>query len=245
MWEPVRGRELAEIRCAPGEVHVWRIELDSAEPGLSALTASLSPAEQAKAARFRTPQLRERWVVSHGALRYILGRYARLEPSALRFEPGPNGKPDLYPPVRHISFNVCHSAGLALVAVAAGERIGIDAEIVRTGIDVENLSRRFFTPAEVDEILGLASESRLAAFFACWTRKEAILKALGSGLAEPLDRFQVTVRPDEPARLVSGDGEPCDRWTLLDVSEDGVAAALAIEGRAPTLRRLKFEPPAS
>jgi 4'-phosphopantetheinyl transferase len=130
------------------------------------------------------------------------------------------------------------------VAVAAGERIGIDAEIVRSDVEVENLSRRFFTPAEADEILALPNESRLAAFFRCWTRKEAILKALGSGLSASLDRFEVTVRADEPARLISEDGEPGDRWTLVDVGEQGVAAALAIDGKAPMLQRLEFELPA-
>lgn len=242
MSEPIRSGELVEGRCASGEVHVWRVELDCAKTGLAVLAASLSAAEEERAARFQSLRLRERWTAAHGALRYILAKYVRTEPSSLLFTVGPNGKPELCPPVQDISFSLTHTYGLALVAVAAGERIGIDAEIVRSGIEVESLSRRFFTAAEADEILALPCGSRLAAFFTCWTRKEAILKALGSGLSEPLDRFQV-VRTDEPARLVPVDGERCDRWTLVDVGEEGMAAALAIEGRTPGVQRLKFEPP--
>jgi 4'-phosphopantetheinyl transferase len=241
--EPIRSRELVGARCASGEVHVWRVELDCAQTRLAALAANLSRAEVERAARFQSLRLRERWTAAHGALRYILAKYARTEPSSLLFAVMPNGKPELSPPVRDISFNLSYTGGLALVAVAPGEPVGTDAETVRSGIEVENLSRRFFTPTEVDEILALPRESRFEAFFTCWTRKEAILKALGIGLSAPLDRFQVTVRTDEPARLVSVDGEPCDRWTLVDVGEEGVAAALAIEGPPPRVRRLKFEPP--
>jgi 4'-phosphopantetheinyl transferase len=202
--EPARSHELIEARCAPGEAHVWRVSLDCAEASTAALEASLSPEELEKAARFQSRLLRERWCVAHGALRYILAKYVRKAPNSLRFAIGPNGKPQLSPPVRNISFNLCYTGGLALVAVAAGERIGIDAEIVRSGIDVENLSRRFFSAAEADEILaeprGLRSEA-------------------------------------------SAGGYSCDRWTLVDIGEQGVAAALAVEWAAPLLRRLKFEPP--
>jgi 4'-phosphopantetheinyl transferase len=236
---------LVEVTCAPGEAHVWRVELDCADATIAALAASLSPAERKKAARFQTAPLRERWIVARGALRHILARYAGTEPSSLRFAVGPNGKPMLCPPMQDISFNLSHTGGLAFVAVACGEQIGIDAEIVRSGIDVENLSRRFFCSAEADEILALPHGSRFAAFFTCWTRKEAILKALGSGLSAPLDRFRVTVGTDEPARLVSTDGNSCDRWTLVDIGEQGVAGAIAIEGCAPMLRRFKFEPPSA
>jgi 4'-phosphopantetheinyl transferase len=239
--EPVHSRKFAELRCAPGEVHVWRVELDCADTSIAALAASLSLADREKADRFKTVLLRQRWTVARGALRHILARYARTEPGFLRFAEGPNGKPELCPPVQDLSFNLSHTQGLAFVAVAGGEQIGIDAEIVRPGIDVENLSRRFFCRAEADEIMALPYGSRCRAFFACWTRKEAILKAQGSGLSAPLDRFQVSVRHDGPARLISADRNSRDRWTLVDIGDQSVAAALAIEGRAPILRRLEFD----
>jgi 4'-phosphopantetheinyl transferase len=145
--------------------------------------------------------------------------------------------------VQDIAFNLSHTGGLALVAIAGSGRVGIDAETVRSTIEVEDLSRRFFAPAEAAEILALSPDARLAAFFTCWTRKEAFVKALGGGLSVPLDRFRVSVRSDEPARVLWVDGKESDRWSLLDVGEPGVAAALVVEGPAPVLHRLNFVPP--
>jgi 4'-phosphopantetheinyl transferase len=231
------------MKCAPGEVHVWRIELDCAATSAAALRATLSLEEMQKAARFRSLELCERWTVARGALRCILATYARCEPSVLVFRAAPYGKPALAWPGEHISFNLSHTAGLALVAITGNGRVGIDAETVRSEIDVEDLSRRFFAPAEAAEILALSPDARRAAFFTCWTRKEAFVKALGGGLSVPLDRFQVSVRSDRPARLLWIDGEESDRWSLLDVSEPGVAGALVVEGPAPALQRVKFVPP--
>ena len=234
-----------QYTCAPGEVHLWRIELDCAATSIAALKATLSPEELERAERFRSRELCQRWMVARGALRCILATYSQSEPSSLVLRAGPKGKPELVWPAENISFNLSHTCGLALLAIAGRGRVGVDAETVRPGIEVADLSRRFFAPAEADEILRLPPEAQLAAFFACWTRKEAFVKALGTGLAVPLDRFQVTVRADQPARLISVDSDEFDRWTLVDVSEPGIAAALAVEGRAPVLRRLKFMPPSA
>jgi 4'-phosphopantetheinyl transferase len=231
------------MKCAPGEVHIWRIALDCAATSAATLRATLSLEEEQRAARFRSPELYAQWTVARGALRCILATYAQCEPSVLVFRAGPHGKPALAWPVQDIPFNLSHTNGLALVAIAGSGRVGIDAEIVRSKIEVEDLSRRFFAPAEAAEILALSPDARLAAFFTCWTRKEAFVKALGGGLSVPLDRFQVSVRSDEPARLVWVDGEESDRWSLLDVGEPGVAAALAVEGPAPVLHRMNFVPP--
>jgi 4'-phosphopantetheinyl transferase len=182
-------------------------------------------------------------MVAHGALRCILATYARCEPDVLVFREGPQGKPALAWPVEDIPFNLTHTGGLALVAIAGSGRVGIDAETVRSEIEVEDLSRRFFAPAEAAEILALSPDAQLAAFFACWTRKEAFVKALGGGLSVPLDRFQVSVRGDEPARLLWVDGEESELWSMLDIGEPGVAAALVVEGPTPVLQRVNFVPP--
>jgi|SRR5271165_1520084 len=229
-------------RCAPGEVDLWRIELDCAATSLAALRAALSQEELERAARFRSRELSDRWTVARGALRCILAMYSQSEPSSLVLKPGPKGKPELVGHER-VSFNLSHTGGLALLAIAGSGRIGVDAEILRPGIEVAELSRRFLAPAEADEILGLPNDAQLAAFFACWTRKEALVKALGGGLSVPLDRFRVTVQADQPPRLISADWEESTQWTLVDVSEAGIAAALAVEGEAPMLRRWNFVPP--
>jgi 4'-phosphopantetheinyl transferase len=153
---------------------------------------------------------------------------------------GLQGKPELVWPAENISFSLSHTGGLMLLAITGNGRVGVDAEIVRPGIEVADLSRRFFAPVEADEILRLRPEEQLAAFFACWTRKEAFVKALGVGLLLPLDSFRVTVR----AELLF-DWSNSGPWTLLDVGEPGIAAALAVEERSPVLRRLEFTSPAA
>lgn len=231
------------MKCAPGEVHVWRIGLNGAATSVAALGAALSVEEEQRAARFRSIELRERWTVAHGALRSILAAYASCEPGALVFREGTHGKPALAWPMEDIPFNFSHTVGLALVAVAGSGRVGIDAERVRPEVEVEDLSRRFFAPAEAAEILALSPDARVAAFFSCWTRKEAFVKALGGGLSVPLNSFQVSVQSDQPARLLWAEGDASGRWNLLDLSEPGIAAALVVEGPAPVLRRMSFVPP--
>lgn len=231
------------MKCASGEVHVWRIDLDCVARTVAALKATLSPEEEQRAARFRSIELRERWTVARGALRCILATYAGCEPGALVFREETHGKPALTWPVEDIPFNLSHTDGLTLVAVAGHGRVGIDAERVRPEIEVEDLSRRFFAPAEASEILALSPDARLAAFFTCWTRKEAFVKALGGGLSVPLNSFRVSIQSDQPARLIWAEGEASGRWNVLDLSEPGVAAALVVEGPTPELRRMNFVPP--
>jgi 4'-phosphopantetheinyl transferase len=231
--------------CVTGEVHLWRIELDCAAPSVAALESTLGAGELERAARFRSRELCERWTVARGALRCILATYFQSEPSSLVLRAGPYGKPMLVWPAENISFNLSHTGDLMLLAIAGNGRVGVDAEIICPGIEVADLSRRFFAPVEADEILGLPPEAQLAAFFACWTRKEAFVKALGAGLSVPLDRFRVSGRADHPARLMSVDWGESGLWTLLDVGEPGIAATLAVEGRSPVLRRLEFTPPSA
>jgi 4'-phosphopantetheinyl transferase len=230
------------MKCAPGEVHVWRIDLDFAAKTATMLRTTLSPEEKQRASRFRSVELRERWTAARGALRCILAGYAGCEPDLLVFREGPHGKPALTWASEDIPFNLSHTGGLALVAIAGVGRVGIDAETVRPEIEVEDLSRRFFAPAEAAAILALPSNARLAAFLNCWTRKEAFVKALGGGLSVPLDSFQVSVRSDELARLLWVNGEGPDQWSMWDVSEPGVAAALVVEGHVPVLQRMNFVP---
>ncbi|HVJ05227.1 MAG TPA: 4'-phosphopantetheinyl transferase superfamily protein [Candidatus Saccharimonadales bacterium] len=230
------------MKCSGGEIHVWRIELDGAARTAATLRAALSPEETERASRFRTAELRERWTAARGALRSILASYTGCEPEALIFKQGSHGKLSLEWPVCELAFNLTHTGGLALVAVGNDRRVGIDAETVRADVDMEELSRRFFAPEEAEEILAMSPEVRLAAFFRCWSRKEAIVKALGCGLSVALDSFRVSVRADEPARLIWANGEISGQWSLLDVSEVGVAAAVAVEGSAPVLRQISFVP---
>lgn len=223
-----------------GEVHLWRIDLDT-DQSLTALRATLSSEECQRAQRFRSPDLSRRWTVARGALRCILASYCESQPRSLVLHAESGGKPKLTLPASTISFNLSHSDGLALLAIAENRRIGVDVEIVHPLNEVADLSRRFLAPVEFRQILALPPEQQAAAFFTCWTRKEAYLKAIGLGLSVPLDRFEVTLGVDQFPRFISVDSIEPGQWNLIDVSEPGVAAALAVEGHMPVLRCLRFD----
>lgn len=234
--EPLWRYPPAELALANDDVHVWRASLDRAAAQLRHLERTLAPDEWDKAARFYFEKDRERYVVTRGLLRAILGRYLGLEPAQLRFSYGPYGKPRLSggSGAGALRFNLSHSHGLALFAVSRGREIGIDVERVRPEFAGERIAEQFFSPREVAARRALPPESRVEAFFNCWTRKEAYVKARGQGLSLPLDRFDVSLAPGDAATLlhVDGDARKAARWSLraLMPGPDYVAA-LAVEGR--------------
>jgi 4'-phosphopantetheinyl transferase len=231
------------VKCDFGEVHIWKIELNCAASSVARLELALSPEERSRSAGFLFPELRTRWTVVRGALRQILAEYLQTVASSLMFHLGPNGKPGLAGAAENISFNLSHTRDLALIAITRNGRIGIDAEEVRGAIEIEALSRHFFATGEADEIMKLSGEQRIAAFFACWTRKESFLKALGVGLSVQLRHFEVAVRADQPAQLISVNWDNPSRWSLQDIGEPGIAAALTVEGPTPTVCRFNFAAP--
>jgi 4'-phosphopantetheinyl transferase len=184
-----------------GTVHVWTVGLDAEPDRVSQLLASLSGEERVRAARLRTTELRLRFIVAHGAVRSILGSYLNVGPEQVTFEVTRLGKPSIAG--SHLTFNLSHSDGLALCAVAQGGHLGIDVERIRPLLDADGIAKRYFAPKEASAYAACPETERSAVFFSTWTRKEAFLKATGLGLQRPLDSFEVDVTPTEPApRLV-------------------------------------------
>ena len=228
--------------CKTDEVHVWRVALALDREELSALAILLSSDECDHSSGFTNETLRCRWIAARGALRVILAAYTEIAPGALRFTTEPTGKPKLV--TGGLSFNLTHTGHLAFIAITAGGLVGIDAEIVQPEFPWEHIGRTFFAREEISAILQLAPEVRARAFYACWTRKEAYLKALGFGLQAALDKFQVSVGPDEPLLLrVDGDPEQAVLWGLMDISEADVAVALATNPAKTIVRRFAFSMP--
>jgi 4'-phosphopantetheinyl transferase len=229
IWEPTRP----PAALADDEIHLWRFALGAGEPELRAMSALLHADERARAARFRFERDRRRFVVARARLRQILGAYLGRPPDALTFDYGPRGKPSL----PGIDFNLAHSHELALLAVMRGGGLGVDVEEVRLDVPVEDVARYYFSAAERSALRGLADERQKRAFFDCWTRKEAYLKAIGEGLWLPLDSFTVSV--DGPAALIEVRDRPDEaaRWWLESVDAgDGYAAADALrlgDGQSP------------
>jgi len=229
-------RALDAPRLGPRDVHVWRVGTGVTADRLAALESLLADDERHKACAFRLAADRVRFVVGRGVLRTVLGGYLDEPPTALRFAAGEHGKPALVesPTGRGLQFNVSHSEALVLVAVADRVDVGVDVQWVRPDFDWERIATRFFSSGEVAALRALPGELARDAFFACWTHKEAYVKARGEGLQRSFDRFTVLLTPGVPAVELAADDDPdvAARWSLhtLDVGE-GYAAALAIGGR--------------
>jgi 4'-phosphopantetheinyl transferase len=164
-------------------------------------------------------------------LRAILSCYSGIEPSELRFLYGERDKPRLADETggKWLRFNVSHSHGRALYAVTRGREVGIDLEHIRPGKDHAALAERFFSPREASTFLALPAELQTEAFYLCWTRKEAYIKARGDGLYLPLNRFDVSLIPGEPAALLRAQDQ--ERWSLHALTPwPDYAAALVVEG---------------
>ena len=203
--EETRGASLgpaASFALAEADLHIWAIELKGADSIVTRCHSLLSDAEKARAARFYREEHRRKYTLSHGVLRTLLGAYLGVSPASIQYRFGHARKPFLAAGHAALQFNLSDSGDLALIGFAQTCDLGVDLEFVKRMADMESIARRFFSPEECSELLSLDLSERTEAFFRCWTRKEAYLKALGDGLAAPLDSFQVTLRPDEEPRLV-------------------------------------------
>ena len=223
------------------DVDVWRLSLDIGPTALQGLWPILSPDEQARAARFRFSTGRQRFTAARGLLRIILGLYLDEEPGKLKFCYATHGKP--YLTGSELRFNLSHAQAFGLIAVATGREVGIDLEHTCSRIDHESIAEQFFSPAEVARLRTVPRSMRHDAFLACWTRKEAYVKAKGGGLSIPLDQFEVSLAQDEPARLlnVGWDEREADRWQIVDLAPGrGYVGALCVEGMALRLRRWQW-----
>lgn len=219
------------------DVHVWRADLDVTDDDLQSLSQGLAPDERERARRFRFPRDRRHFIAARGVLREILSRYLGVQPREVRFQYGSHGKPALEDALgtNDLNFSLSHSSELALYALTLGRAVGIDLEWTRKDLASKHVAERFFSPREVSTLCTLPESMQIEGFFNCWTRKEAYVKALGEGLSFPLDRFEVSLTPGEPARLIStADGK---EWSMQALSPGaGFVAALVVEGRGRQLR---------
>jgi 4'-phosphopantetheinyl transferase len=230
-WPAPRG----ELSLTGEEVHVWRASLECPEPILLRLRRTLTHDEEARARRFHFKKDRNHYAAARGLLRLILSSYAKCPPEALRFGYSPYGKPFLESECGPggLRFNVSHSHGMALFAVARGREVGVDIEFMRDDLEYMEIAAGFFSPREVATLGSLPPEMRAQAFFNCWTRKEAYIKARGEGLSHPLHDFDVTLAPGEEAALTYAGNDPLEvnRWSMRALSpRSGFRAAVVVEG---------------
>ncbi len=215
------------------EAHVWRADLGQMAARASSFFKILTPDECRRAEKFHFQKDREHFILARGILRTILSHYLGMRPEQLRFNYNSWGKPSL---AQHsegaaLRFNVSHAHELALYGVILDREIGIDLEYIREDVACEQIAERFFSRWEFEMLRALPASQRTVAFFNCWTRKEAYIKARGQGLSLPLDEFDVSLTPGEPAALLRGDEQELLRWSLRELRPGhGYVAAVAVEG---------------
>jgi 4'-phosphopantetheinyl transferase len=222
-----------------GAIDVWRAPLDVSVDIISRFSALLSRDEKQRAGRFRFAAHRRRFIASHGFLREILGCYLGVFPGEIVFSVNAWGKPGLMDKSSGLEFNLSHTGELAMIAITGEREIGIDVESTKRPCEIQKIAGRFFTPNEADAIKKLPPERQRKAFFACWTRKEAFLKAKGCGMSIPLDQFEVSVIPENAPVLLKTAWDPDERfkWTLFDIDNmDDYTAAVAVGGKVFAIR---------
>ena len=225
----------APLALPESEVQLWRVDLEAIRADESRWQEALSSDELKRASRFHFPRDRQRFIASRALLRTILAGYLATDPGGLSFSYSKKEKPSLGPAhASDITFNVTHSGGIALFAFTRQREIGVDVEQVRRDFDMEAIARRFFSVPEQEQLAALPAEERVDAFFRCWTRKEAYIKATGDGLSLPLHQFDVSLGAGEPNALLATrpDGSEAGRWLLREVpGGSGYIAALCVRGQ--------------
>lgn len=237
-WKPAT----ADVRPDSNHVDVWRIPTRLDPSTLAYFESALSPQQRDRAARLRVNEKRHQYVIAHGLTRRILARAISISPERIEFTRGPKGKPYLGGSAADtgIHFNMTHTSHMALIAVSRGREVGIDIERIRRNLQWEKLARRYFSPREYSAFRVQPPDTRLRAFFVCWTRKEAVLKAIGTGIGGGLASFDVSVDPDSPPRLLGNrwNGRFHGDWSMVNLEPDPhYAGTLVTEfgGIAPRL----------
>ena len=229
----MESKQPGNIGVPTGRVDVWSVRLDEpAKAGFEVVV--LSPDEIARASRFHFEKDRIHFTQCRSALRNLLAGYLAIPAAEIRFEYLTSGKPQLAAGQnpRAVQFNVSHSANMALIAVGSEHRLGVDIEKIRGDVDTTTLAERFFSLRERAGLQALPDSLRVPGFFACWTRKEAFLKATGEGLSFPLADFSVTTHPDLDPEIeeIKGSTDAGKQWFLADLRVvEGFRATVARE----------------
>jgi 4'-phosphopantetheinyl transferase len=210
--------ECAAPDLPPDVAQVWIRPLQVPTAVEQACYELLSEEERQRAARFRVGSPRSNFILTRATLRSLTAAHLGITPRQVAFRYSAHGKPVLDRP-SDLKFNVSHTDGLALIAFVRTREIGVDVEKIKAVPDAKKLAERFFSVRERSFLQDLTGEELHAAFFRCWTRKEAYVKARGEGLSLPLDQFDVSVAKGEQRALLATRPDPSEaaRWILRDL----------------------------
>ncbi|HEY0753466.1 MAG TPA: 4'-phosphopantetheinyl transferase superfamily protein [Ktedonobacteraceae bacterium] len=238
-----------EFALTVADVHVWQASLEQPGEYIQRFLQTLAPDEQTRAARFFAEKDRRHFIAARGILRLLLGHYLQMPAAEIAFAYNAYGKPALQSPAPQLAlcFNLSHSHEMALYAFALGREVGIDIEYMRDMAmdDVLAIAQNHFSSDEYATLHALPASLRKQGFFNCWTRKEAYIKTRGLGLTIPLDSFDVSLMPGEPALLLTSNEAPhtVASWSLATPAVPlNYAAALMVEGHDYTLSSFTWQP---
>ena len=227
--------------CA-NEVHIWRADLLERSKQVESFMNVLSTAEKERANRFHFKKDREQFIVAKGISRLLLSNYIPSSAKEITFEFNAYGKPCLtgsHP----LQFNISHAGGLGLFAFVLTSPIGVDIEKIKQDIEIQKIAKRFFSIAETNKILNLPKPQQVDAFFNCWTRKEAFIKAHGEGLSLPLSEFEVSILDTERVKIlaINWASTEVNHWNLLKISPKKTwKAAVAVKGNVKKISLFSF-----
>ena len=226
---------------ALGEVHLHLASLTCTPEELARLQGFLTGDELQRCNRLIDPERRQRAIAGRGVLREMLAGYLGEEPGSILLSEGEYGKPHLSEHLEFdsLSFNLSHAGNCLLLAVTVGCEIGVDLELVRQNLPYRAMAERYFSDREQQDLFSLAPAEQMAAFYRCWTRKEAYLKGTGTGFSQPANGFDVSLLPQHPPALLAHRSSPgaTARWSIRDiVMPEGFCAAVAVEAANPKIK---------
>ncbi|MGD9629022.1 MAG: 4'-phosphopantetheinyl transferase superfamily protein [Pyrinomonadaceae bacterium] len=223
---------------AEGDIDIWSLDIASDPAIVNDLSRILTDDEMARAGKFVFPKDRDQFIICRGGLRIILGEYLGCAPEAIRFTYNRFGKPSLDTDESRLRFNISHSRGIAVIAVCFDREIGVDIEFVDHGFDIFGVAAAAFSATDVAQMRSLSGNEQYDAFFAAWTRKEALLKAMGDGLSTDVEiqkTMSFVADASHPVRSTVNGKDT--NWYLrsLELQSD-LKAAVAVEGIVGTIR---------
>ena len=237
-WQPIAPQDTKDWpKLKPNSVHVWKCKIDFDRP---VIEIPLLPAELERTYRFKFEADQKRFSTARTTLRKLLGFYLDKDPLMIQFQQGEWGKP--FVEDSEIEFNVSHSGDYVLLAFSLGIPVGIDVEKLRGGVAGGEIAKRYFSQNEVDQLLSLPKSEQKQAFFNCWSRKEAMIKAIGKGLSMSLQGFTVSIGSNVKPALLSAD-KPVwspEKWDLSALNIDKNHAAALVTKQVANLNAYFF-----
>ena len=240
MWTTFSNQQLF---LQPNQVHIWSVCKSTHEDRLPIYWELLNVEEQERALKFRFLKDRYCFIIARGVLRKLLSIYLGMAPAEIKFQFGDNGKPYVNHP-SDINFNISHSGDTILLGFVQKYSIGVDVEYTKREIDVKRIAQLFFAEEEVASLFALDQAYHKQAFYNCWTRKEAFIKAVGSGLSFPLDQFVVSLDSTEEATLIDTkwDKKEKEKW-VLNAIEPGknYIGAVSVKGTVSAIQSWRYQ----